>query len=63
MKLHKLFVLGMSDDLWDRVRGLGNQQRKTDHIRLIVKHSHSLHNSDLTLPTSSFYDFTYLQSL
>ena len=25
---HKLHVLGMNDDLWDRVRGLGNETWK-----------------------------------
>ena len=27
-KFHKLHVLGMNDDLWDRVRGLGSETWK-----------------------------------
>ena len=27
-RFHKLHVLGMNDDLWDRVRGLGSETWK-----------------------------------
>ena len=35
--LHKLHVLGMNDDLWDRVRGLGSETWKgCEWVELLV---------------------------
>ena len=35
--LHKLQVLGMNYNLWDRVRGKGNEIRKGfEHVKLLM---------------------------